>query len=132
MRLMILGEGDQRGNLETLGRGLDMHHIFCLPGFVDNPISYMRHAGVFVLSSAWEGLPNVLIEAMASGTPVVSTDCSSGPSEILEGGKWGTLVPVADADAMAKAILKTLGRKEDERYYRGLVTRARDFSEDKL
>ena len=73
-----------------------------------NPFRYMARASVFVLSSWFEGFPNVLAQAMACGTPVVSTDCRSGPSEMLEGGRWGRLVPVGDWRAMARAIEETL------------------------
>jgi glycosyltransferase involved in cell wall biosynthesis len=79
-----------------------------LPGYVQNPYAYMARSSVFVLSSAWEGLPTVLIEAMALGIPIVSTDCKSGPSEILANGKYGYLTPVADSDALAEAILQVL------------------------
>lgn len=107
-RLVILGEGEQRNELETLVRDLDLQEKVLLPGFVRNPFAWMAHADLFVLSSAWEGFGNVLVEAMACGTPVVSTDCPSGPAEILENGKWGRLVPVGDENAMAEAILDTL------------------------
>jgi len=107
-RLMILGEGEDRPNLEALIRELDLEEDVSLPGFVDNPFQYMKRASVFVLSSRWEGLPNTLIQAMAVGTPVVSTDCPSGPAEILEGGQWGRLVPVGDVEEMAAAIIATL------------------------
>ncbi|MDP9440173.1 MAG: glycosyltransferase, partial [Actinomycetota bacterium] len=79
-----------------------------MPGFVENPYSYMRRSSVLVLSSAWEGLPSVLIEALACGCPVVSTDCPSGPREILADGRYGTLVPVGDDGAMAEGILSAL------------------------
>jgi glycosyltransferase involved in cell wall biosynthesis len=81
-----------------------------LPGFVANPFAYMARAGVFVLSSAFEGLPGALIQAMACGCPVVSTDCPSGPAEILDGGRFGAMVPVGDDRAMAAAIAATLDR----------------------
>jgi len=82
--------------------------ILALPGFVDNPFPFMARAAVFALSSAWEGLPNVLIQAMALGTPVVSTDCPSGPREILKGGEYGKLVAVGDDRALAEAIQRVL------------------------
>jgi glycosyltransferase involved in cell wall biosynthesis len=79
-----------------------------LPGFVANPFAYMARASAFVLSSLYEGLPGVLIQAMACGCPVVSTDCPSGPAEILDGGRFGSLVPVGDELAMAEAIVASL------------------------
>ncbi|QXP84815.1 glycosyltransferase [Methylococcus sp. Mc7] len=107
-RLMILGQGRQRERLEAQARELGAEADFELPGFVTNPYAYMARAGLFVLSSLWEGCPNVLIEAMAVGTPVVATDCRSGPREILQGGRFGPLVPMRDAEAMAEAMAATL------------------------
>ncbi len=107
-RLVILGWGPDRPQLETLIKELGVEEAVDLPGYVQNPYAYMARASVFVLSSAWEGLPTVLIEAMALGTPVVSTDCESGPSEILAGGKYGYLTPVGDSEALADAILQVL------------------------
>lgn len=107
-RLLILGEGEERPKLEALARELDLGDRAALPGFVDNPFAFMARADAFVLSSRTEGLPNVLIQALALGTPVISTDCPSGPAEILAGGKYGTLVPVGDAPAMSEAILRAL------------------------
>lgn len=107
-RLLILGEGNQRGPLETLARELGIAADVRLAGFVPNPLAYMRRAAVFVLSSAWEGLPTVLIEALACGCPVVSSDCPSGPREILDGGRYGRLTPVGDANTLAAAIVATL------------------------
>ena len=108
-RLLILGEGEERAGLEALARELGLADDFAMPGFVENPYAYMRRAAVFVLSSLYEGLPTVLIEALALGTPVVSTDCMSGPREILEDGRLGRLVPVGDFETLAAAIIATLG-----------------------
>ena len=107
-RLVIMGEGELRSDLERIVAENSLQEVVSLPGFVVNPFAVMKQADLFVLSSAWEGLPNVLIQAMACGTPVVSTDCPSGPAEILESGKWGRLVPVGDIKAIAKAMLDTL------------------------
>jgi len=117
-RLMILGDGEDRPKLEALVQELGLEGEVALPGFVDNPYKYMKRAKVFVLSSKWEGLPTVLIEALACGCPVVSTDCPSGPAEILEGGKWGPLVPVGDVHSLAKAILQVLERPPDRELLR--------------
>ncbi len=106
-RLMILGEGEERPKLEALVQDLGLQADVALPGFMENPYKYLRRAAIFVLSSRWEGLPTVLIEALAVGTRVVATDCPSGPAEILAD-RWGRLVPVSDADALAKAITATL------------------------
>jgi glycosyltransferase involved in cell wall biosynthesis len=107
-KLIILGQGRERPLLQRLidheGLGTDI----ALIGFVANPYSFLAHSKVFVLSSAWEGLPGVLIEALACNAAVVSTDCPNGPREILSNGKYGQLVPVGDAEAMANAILKVL------------------------
>ncbi len=112
-RLLILGEGEKRSELEALAHELGLASDVRLHGYVDNPYAYMHRCAVFVLSSAYEGLPNALIEAMACGAPVVSTDCPSGPTEILERGRYGCLVPIGDADAMAQAILRTLQNAPD-------------------
>lgn len=107
-RLVILGEGGERPLLETLRQNSPYSADILLAGFQENPYNWMRHAAVFVLSSRWEGFGNVLVEAMACGTPVISTACPSGPEEILEQGLWGRLVPVGDAHALANAITQTL------------------------
>jgi glycosyltransferase involved in cell wall biosynthesis len=110
-RLMILGEGPERPQLEELTRKLGLEADVSLPGFVDNPYAYMSRASVFVLSSRYEGLPTVLIEALCCGTPVVATDCPSGPREILKDGKYGQLVPVGDSAGLAAALRDTLDGK---------------------
>lgn len=110
-RLIILGEGEDRPKLEALVQKLGLEADVALPGFVENPYKYMKRASLFVLSSQWEGLPSVLIEALVVGIPVVATDCPSGPSEILEGGRWGYLVRVGDWEGMALAMQKALEKR---------------------
>ncbi len=107
-RLVILGEGPERSSLEELAHKLGVAEAVDLPGFVENTYAFMAKADLFVLSSRWEGLPNVLIEAMACGAPCVATDCPSGPREILQGGEYGKLVPMGDPPAMAEAVLASL------------------------
>lgn len=129
-RLLILGEGELRDALEQLilSCGLTCDDVQ-LHGFVANPYAYLARANLFVLSSQWEGLPGALIEAMACGTPVVSTNCPSGPDEILEGGRWGRLVPVGDIYALATAILDVLSTPRDQ--LPDVTLRAQDFDQEK-
>ncbi|MBI5352970.1 MAG: glycosyltransferase [Chloroflexi bacterium] len=108
VRLIVLGEGEQRLELETLVQELGIDRDVDLPGYVENPYPYMKQSNVFVLSSAWEGLPTVLIEALACGCPVVSTDCPGGIREILSDGRYGELVPVGDSQSMAEALRKVI------------------------
>jgi len=103
-RLLILGEGEERPALESLVHHLGLEEEVGLPGYVADPYPYMARASAFVLSSRWEGLPGVLIEALYCGIPLIATDCPSGPREILADGKYGILVPVADADALSLAM----------------------------
>ncbi|QCQ22763.1 glycosyltransferase [Desulfoglaeba alkanexedens] len=107
-RLLILGEGEQRGELEALASQLSIAADVALPGFVANPYAAFARAALFVLSSDYEGLGNVVIEALACGCPVVSTDCPSGPAEILDNGRYGELVPVGDAAALSAAMARAL------------------------
>ena len=107
-RLIILGRGKQEARLRQLAADLSIAHDFLLPGFIERPYAWMAHADVFAFSSQWEGMPLVLAEALALGTPVVSTDCPSGPSEILQRGLYGPLVRVGDHHAMANAIEQML------------------------
>ena len=108
VRLVILGEGPLREALLEQARRLGVAEAVDLPGYVPDPLPYFARAGVFCLSSRYEGLGNVLIEALAAGAPAVATDCPSGPAEILQHGRIGPLVPVADADALAAALEATL------------------------
>jgi glycosyltransferase involved in cell wall biosynthesis len=107
-RLLILGEGRQRPRLERLVGRLGLGEDVRMPGFVANPYAYMARARLLVVSSLREGGPQVLIEALALGTPAVSTDCPSGPREILDGGRYGALVPRRDPAALADAMGATL------------------------
>lgn len=110
-RLIILGEGEERDYLGGICRDLNVEEDVDFVGFASNPYAFLSRASLFVLSSRWEGLPNALIEALACGTKVVSTDCPSGPREILDDGRYGQLVPIEDFAAMATAILKTLNEE---------------------
>ena len=109
-RLIVLGKGRLRPMLTSEAEGLRIAGRVDFPGFVQNPHAFMAKASLFVLSSRHEGLPTVLIEALACGCPVVSTDCRFGPDEILEDGRWGELVPVGDAKALSEAMLRALDR----------------------
>ncbi|MGB3695405.1 MAG: glycosyltransferase, partial [Spirulinaceae cyanobacterium] len=104
LRLLILGEGNLRSGLESLISNLGISADVSLPGYTNNPYCYMAKAGVFVLSSHFEGLPTVIIEALACNCQVVATDCPYGPQEILANGEFGHLVPVGDVTALASAI----------------------------
>lgn len=127
--LLILGTGPLQGSLEEQRRALGLEEHVHFGGFVPDPGPFYRAAGLFVLSSAWEGFGNVIVEALAAGTPVVSTDCRSGPAEILENGRYGRLVPVADDQALAMAIGESLSANHDTE---ALRARANDFSVEKI
>ncbi len=107
-RLVILGEGRRRVELEALARSLGIADAVSLPGFVANPYAYMARASAFALCSRWEGMPVVLIEALALGVPAVACDCPSGPREVLADGRFGPLVPVGDDAGLAVALAGVL------------------------
>ncbi len=123
VKLIILGEGRQKKRMEKLIHKLNIKDDVWLPGFTENPYAFMEKSDVFVLSSLWEGSPNVLIEALALGTPVVSTDCPSGPKEILDNGKYGYLVPVKDPEKMSRAIINTLKKPPSSDFLKKAVKR---------
>lgn len=126
-KLVIVGEGEERGKLQSLIKKLGIEEDTDLVGFVQNPYCFMKNADLFVLSSAWEGFGNVIVEAMATGTNVVSTNCPSGPSEILDNGNFGELVEVGDYIQLSKAIINTLKNPKPPKI---LKSRAKYFSVD--
>lgn len=128
-RLVVLGEGEDRDALLRLARDLGVAADVALPGFDPNPFAAMARCGVLVLSSRWEGMPNVLLQAMACGAPVVSTDCPSGPREVLGDVAPEALVPVGDAAAMARAIEAALDGAAPTK---ALQARAFEFHVDRV
>jgi len=135
VRLVLLG-GDQsdecqmqhKQELLTLAAELGIQDHVDFPGFATNPYSFLNRASLFVLASRYEGFGNVLVEALACGCPVVSTDCPSGPAEILDNGRYGKLVPVGDDQRLAAAIMESLDNPPDPDVLRA---RAREFSVEK-
>jgi len=127
-KLIILGDGKERNNLQQLVHDFNLSEDVDLPGFNDNPYAFMDKSDIFVLSSITEGLPNVLIEALACGCPVISTYCSEGPAEILEYGRYGPMVAVNDEKALAEGIIRVLDNPPNPDWLR---KRGWDFSVDK-
>lgn len=127
-KLILLGDGTLKRDIEGLVKRLKIEEKVWMPGFVSNPQAYIKKANLFVLSSDYEGFGNVLVEAMGTGITVVSTDCYSGPSEILQGGKYGILVEVGNVNELKEAILEGLSNPFDSDK---IVNRAKDFSIEK-
>lgn len=124
-RLMILGDGEERQSLTQKIAESGFADDIELVGHVDNPLPYVKASSLFVLSSTTEGFGLVLAEAMACGTPVVSTDCRFGPAEILDKGRFGRLVPTRDPAALADAMSKTMAEVPDRE---SLRIRGQEFS----
>lgn len=127
-RLLILGEGDQRAALESITRELGLEADVSLPGNVANPLPFMKRSAVFAQSSITESFGNVLVEALAAGATVVATDCRFGPREILANGAYGTLVPIRDPDALARAITDALCKPRGPSPAAALARFSRDAS----
>lgn len=128
-RLLIVGTGELAESTAAVARAEGIAEKVLMPGATINPTPYYRSSDLFVLSSDWEGFGTVIFEALACGLPVVSTDCRSGPSEILENGRYGRLVPVQDANALARAMAEALTAKHDRD---ALKRRAADFAPDRI
>lgn len=126
--LWVVGEGPLRAELQAQCRQLGVAERVRWLGFRENPYALMAAADAFVLSSQWEGFANVVVEALACGTPVVATDCDFGPGEILASGQYGRLVPVADVAALATALSEALAEGKSPALSDRCKRRARDFS----
>ena len=132
-RLIIVGEGSEKASLAKMVKDLNLTNKVFFAGFQKNPFMFLSHADLFVLSSNYEGLPMVIIEAMACGTPVLSTDCKSGPRELLQDGKFGFLVSNGDEQMLYKGIVRLLKDRSLREKFSGLGReRAKDFSSDKI
>ncbi|MEW6001943.1 MAG: glycosyltransferase [Nitrospirota bacterium] len=132
-RLILVGEGPEKEKLEKMVKGLQIEDKVFFTGFLNNPYKFLSKADIFALSSSYEGLPVAILEAMACGVPVISTDCRSGPREILQDGKSGLLVPVGDELSLSEAILTLLKNQPlREKFSRLGRERVNDFSVRKI
>jgi len=128
-QLIILGQGSEESDLKKYSRSLNIMDDVNFLGFVENPYSYMQRADTFVLSSRWEGFGNVIVEALACGIQIVSTNCNSGPSEILDNGKYGFLAEVDEVEKFSDLMITSLDSKIEKKL---LINRAKTFSIDKI
>jgi glycosyltransferase involved in cell wall biosynthesis len=129
IKLVILGDGPLFNETKEYVLKLGLENSILMPGFSLNTESYFTYADLFVLTSKFEGFGNVIVEALSFGIPVVSTNCPNGPAEILENGKYGTLVPLDDEEALAEAMKLNLFKKIDKEF---LINRSNDFSIEKM
>lgn len=133
VRCIIVGDGDERTSLEEATRMFGINGSVDFVGVTTNPYPFMKNATVFALTSLYEGFGNVLVEAMACGTPVISTDCRSGPGEIIEDGISGILVPEGDPQVFASELERLIDNKElRARMKLNALSRAEEFSEVKM
>ena len=133
VKLIVMGEGESRPELERMVNDLRLNNYVNLLGYVDNPYAYLSKADLFVLSSRSEGFGNVIVEAMACGTPVISTNCPTGPGEIIEDGINGFLVPVGDEEKLAKKISEVINNEGLQRKIaKNAFSRAQDFKVSKI
>ena len=128
-RLVILGEGSERKSLERLVKSLRVNDRVSMPGFVKDPYPWIFASDLFVLSSRWEGFGNVIVEALECGIRVVSTNCKSGPAEILDNGRYGILIPVGDIELLSLAMQTSLLSECDPQI---LIDRSKDFLIEKI
>jgi len=126
-RLIILGEGEMRQELERIAHECGVRDNVHLIGWVKNPYSHLKRSDIFVLSSLWEGFPNVIIEALGCGVPVISTDCPTGPNEIITNEENGILIPIHNWEAMADSIIRVLS---DKKLYKRIQAAGRKRAED--
>jgi glycosyltransferase involved in cell wall biosynthesis len=132
-KLVILGEGKDRNEILHIVKRLKLETSVILAGWQENVIPYLQNAVSLVHASRYEGWPNVLVEAMACGCPVISTDCKTGPAEILDNGKYGILVPVDDIEALSNAMTEIAENHEKRHYYKKLgKKRSEDFEASKI
>lgn len=127
VRLLIIGDGLEKERLIALAKDLRIDHLVDFLGYKNNPLDYMIDSDLFLLTSKWEGFGNVLVEALGVGLPIVSTDCKSGPAEILNYGEFGKLVPIENPDEVAKKVIELLNASHNKEKQ---MQRANDFTDD--
>ena len=128
-KLIILGDGPEKKNLNELSKELKIDNNVNFLGYVKNPLKYFKKSDIFILSSLVEGMPNVLIEAMMCDCTIVSTDCETGPKEILHSGKYGYLVPTKNEKELANGIIQAILKPIGINKYKEII---KLFSEDEV
>ena len=126
--LLIIGDGSERKNIYKFIKDNDLENNVNLLGYKSNPWKYLSRSDLFVLSSIWEGFGNVIVESMILGVPVISSDCNSGPSEILVDGKYGDLFEIRDYNKLSELILKEYNSRENKNKSYLIAQRSNNFS----